>query len=412
MRLCRERIPTVMHEEPEYSITWYANLDWPGVAEKEIRAVVTARAPDNPPDYMVVDIDGKGVRYYPAVEFLPGGLFGNPIYRTSSLVLRRIHARNITWKMGKGETTPNKEHSVTLASDYFMGVFEVTQAQYYWMGCFGGSLDEGYKIPSLFKLEGYRAMRPVENIGYANARNNDFPTAPKPTSILGRLRTSTGMDFDLPYEAQWEYACRAGNDNYHWGDGSVYNATANDPNCPSRHKNNGGAINGSTSYSDAIKATCTPEYGTAIVGESGNPNLWGLYDMHGNVAEWCLDRYWKDLTEHDADGDGIPDKASTGDRVCRGGYWTRGSNEYAMSFARNSVAASTASATIGMRVAYTLAADASTASNSYTSDAVTVSTDCRADAGEGSALDSRFCTSDWATGALNGYQDGLILLFR
>ena len=361
-------------EPGEHTIVWSAEADWPSVRTGNVRAVVKAWPKDNPPDYMAVALDGTSVRYYTAIDCLPGGILANPLYRTAVLVMRRIHAAGVPWTMGKGTTTPNKAHDVTLANDFYIGVFEVTQAQYYRITSFGASLDEVYKAPSNFKLEGYRAMRPVEGISYENVRNYEPGTAPKDTAALGRLRSMTGFDFDLPYESQWEFACRAGNDNTHWGDGSAYSGTKDDPNCPSRHRYNGGYINGAT---EPEPAETTTENGTMTVG-SYPPNLWGLYDMHGNVSEWCLDRYCADLAANDADGDGILDSTAkpTTERICRGGYWTRAANEYAMSFARNRLA-SQAKATIGCRFALTLPETPSAEPCTGVSSAFTMSTSPR-----------------------------------
>ncbi len=126
---------------------------------------------------------------------------------------------------------------------------------------------------------------------------------------MGKLRAKTGLGFDLPTEAQWEYACRATtirayNDyTKNGGEGSdcldgEYGMDANlDP--LGRYYWNGG----DSSYH-------------AVVG-SYQQNLWGLYDMHGNVWEWCLDWY-------DSYSGNVTDPlgGSTGsERVYRGGAW-------------------------------------------------------------------------------------------
>ena len=143
-------------------------------------------------------------------------------YRTDKLVLRRVDS----------------------ASPYYIGVFEVTQRQY--------ELVTG-KTPS--KLKG--AMRPVECVAWDEIRGE---TADENT-FIGRLRARTGLAFDLPTEAQWEYACRAGET---WGQDlkllGRYSGNCND--------GRGGFAEHTTVGSYA-------------------PNAWGIYDMHGNVWEWC-----------------------------------------------------------------------------------------------------------------------------
>jgi formylglycine-generating enzyme required for sulfatase activity len=142
-------------------------------------------------------------------------------------------------------------------------------------------------------------MRPVEKVCYNQIRNSgsttanegyEWPVAPYDNSVLGKLRKKTGIDFDLPSDAEWEFACRAGNGEGLWNDGSTYISSSSDSHLDrlSRNKRNVGSA---TTSSDASA-------GTAIVG-SYSPNSWGLYDMHGNVGEWCLDWYKEDLSGTD-----------------------------------------------------------------------------------------------------------------
>ena len=274
-----------------YRIGWTPNRAWAdhNQAAGRVRAVVTAWSLANPPDYMAVDIsehaDPNTQRYYPAVDFVPGGVLDNTAYRTSMLLMRRIHARNKTFTMGsfsESERLADREpsHTATLTNDFYIAVFETTQSQ--WRQLKGD-------LPSYFNHEGYRVMRPVEQVSYNDIRistdnkyykANDFPNAPYADSFLGKLRTRTGIDFDLPGEAQWEYACRAGHGEGEWGNGTTY--TTSDL-TTARHKASAG-------NNSSPAKNCDPTLGTAICG-SYPPNDWGLYDMHGNVSEWCLDWY-------------------------------------------------------------------------------------------------------------------------
>ena len=120
---------------------------------------------------------------------------------------------------------------------------------------------------------------------------------------MGKIQARTGLNFDLPTEAQWEYACRAGmTSNYNNG-GSNESDLAQ----LGRYWDNGGS-----GYSQS----CTIANGTAKVG-AYQLNAWGLYDMHGNVWEWCLDWFGElsgDVTD--------PVGSSSGScRVARGGGW-------------------------------------------------------------------------------------------
>lgn len=140
---------------------------------------------------------------------------------------------------------------------------------------------------------------------------------------MGVLRKKTGLAFDLPSEAQWEFACKAGHGEGMWGNGVLYGDPNDDPNMPGRHQKNGGYKNGAEPPAD-----CTAEYGTAVVG-SYAPNDWGLYDMHGNVCEWCLDWQATDITKIGGAVNVDPEhpenclstKAAGAKRVARGGGW-------------------------------------------------------------------------------------------
>ncbi len=178
----------------------------------------------------------------------------------------------------------NTPHAVTLTKPFWIGVFEVTQKQY--------QLVVGSN-PALYKGD----KRPVEKLWWSDVRGDgDWPSskAVAGNSFMGRLRARTGLPFDLPTEAQWEYACRAGTT-------SKYN-------------------NGGNSESDLKKLA--RYYGnrsndnlyTMPVG-SYLPNAWGLYDMHGNVYEWCLDRFSTPLS---AATDPVG-PTSGGNRIARGG---------------------------------------------------------------------------------------------
>jgi formylglycine-generating enzyme required for sulfatase activity len=204
--------------------------------------------------------------------------------------------------------------------------------------------------PSRYNNAADRAMRPVEQVCYNEIRNSvndsadasyDWPAVPNPDSFLGKLRTKTGLDFDLPSEAQWEFAARAGNGDTKWGDGSGILNTGTDENLDllGRYERNGGRVRNGTSYADPDRS-CGATNGTAIVG-SYAPNSWGLYDTAGNVWEACLDWYEDDITIHDGKVNIDPTTsgntlsgASGVHRVMRGGSWY-GSSVYCRPAMRN-----------------------------------------------------------------------------
>jgi formylglycine-generating enzyme required for sulfatase activity len=152
------------------------------------------------------------------------------------------------------------QHEVTITRPFYLGVYEVTQDEYArLMG----------KNPSLFNSDrGGSLEHPVEQVRQKEAiefckRLSDRPEEKK-----------AGRVYRLPTEAEWEYACRAGTKTaFSYGD-ALSSTQAN--------------FNGTYPYGGAPKGPNLQK--TAKVG-SYAPNAWGLYDMHGNVAEWCTDWY-------------------------------------------------------------------------------------------------------------------------
>ena len=352
----------------KYTIIWRPDQSWDGhkvaLANGGARAVVTAWALDNTPDYMVVDISSAArpdtQNYYPSVDFLPGGLLGNTAYRTSLLVMRKIMAKDVRWTMGSTtleslRKTNETAHQVSLTNNYYIGVFEVTQSQ--WEHICGTT-------PSDFNNVECRAMRPVETVSYTTIRNANWPSAPNASSFLGILNSRTGICFDLPSEAQWEFAARAGNGDTKWGDGSAVQNKYSDDNCCrlGRNKYNGGMVG--SAANENPPSNCGAEAGTAIVG-SYEPNDWGLYDTAGNVFEWCLD-WWEDniATTTDISGNlyngrvninpstptATLSNASGTHRVMKGGATTQGADNCRPAY-RFKVGAGTATKITGLRVA-------------------------------------------------------------
>lgn len=293
-------------ETGSHEIKWNATTCWADhqIPARGIRAVVTAWALDNTPDYMAVDVSAGAQQntqtYYPAADFVPGGAT-NDLYKTTMLLMRKIMAKDVRWTMGSTTLEPGTvypTHQVTLTNNYYIGVYLITQTQW-------DLIQPSRLAPSAYINPEYRAMRPVDEVCYNELRNNDgtskaadtsydWPNPPNPNSFLGKLRARTGLDFDLPSEAQWEFACRAGNGDTKWGDGSTVRVGTGslDENMEKlgRYKYNGGMVWNGTEYGNPDWTTCGADQGTAIVG-SYDPNDWGIYDMHGNLIEWCLDWY-------------------------------------------------------------------------------------------------------------------------
>ena len=334
--------------------TWHPDLSWPGqkITENRARAVVTAWALDNTPDYMVVDISSAAqpgdVAYYPGVEWLPGGLLSNWDYRENKIVMRKIMAKNVKWTMGSvaesgREAAKEATHTVQLTNNYYIGVFEVTRTQ--WSQIYGSD-------PSYFTDASMRAHRPVEKVSYNQIRrgankdtvsNGEWPDAPATASFLGVLRRKTQIDFDLPSEVEWEFACRAGNGEGLWGDGSAYSGnTTGDTNCPGRHRGN---IADPNVISPGV--TGTTNQSTTVCG-SYAPNSWGIYDMHGNVWEWCLDFYADDVSSVSGRVNTTVGELTT--RTRKGGGWINYPS-FARAASRYSSTPSTVDSAIGFRLA-------------------------------------------------------------
>jgi formylglycine-generating enzyme required for sulfatase activity len=242
----------------------------------------------SPGAYAIVDLSGGPQAETYAVTFLDDlpADFTQEDYKTGKLILRWIDPA--TFNMGQaGLATP--VHCVTLSSGFYVALWEITQAQ--WEKVMG---------PTAFHFDG-KPTHPAESISWENirgeCRSHDWPRerGVGEASFMGQLsaKTPAGMRFDLPTEAQWEFACRAGTDT-RWSFGD-----------------SGHDVDDHL-WSDDNSEETTHEVGTL------KPNPWGLFDLHGNVAEWCLDRHGAYPREAQAD----PEGPSTGwYRIRRGGDW-------------------------------------------------------------------------------------------
>ena len=276
-----------------------------------IVTALTLVSADAAPLYKVIDLSGGSSAGRFVVADLPDAPAGGwtDEYKTTKLVLRRIEPGVFLMGSPKDEfgRRPNEnQHSVTITRPFYLGVFEVTQRQ--WELVKGGR-------PSKFNAEPW-ATRLVEQVSYDHVRGSSagsrWPASAEvdANSFLGVLRAKTGLSFDLPNEAQWEYACRAG----------TTSALNSGKNLEKPEMDAGMTEVGRYWYNGGCKSfrpsQDLPE-NTTVVG-SYRPNAWGLYDMHGNVCEWCLDWYQDDLAKA---VDPVGPAAET-QRVNRGGSWS------------------------------------------------------------------------------------------
>ncbi len=192
-----------------------------------------------------------------------------------------------TFKMGSPETEEDRRDSEgpqrqVNVSPFFMGKYAVTQAQWRMVA------DRIPKVnidlnPKPSNFDGDRL--PVETVSWLDA-----------VEFCDRLSSHTGRIYRLPSEAEWEYACRAGTTTaFHFGD-TITNELAN--------------------YEFKLKTT-------TAVGSYGIANRFGLYDMHGNVLEWCQDDWHDNYKDAPIDGsvwvDG--DRKKDSSKLLRGGSW-------------------------------------------------------------------------------------------
>ena len=279
-----------------HSVVWDMAAD--GVALYSTDVVFSVSCEMEPALYCVIDLSaGSSASSYPVTYLAepPSGGFNVDAYKTTKLVLRRIDP---------GTFMMCGQYETILTKPYYVGIFEMTQKQY--------QLVTGSN-PSQYKGD----MRPVENLDYETVRPLNWTESitPESTCLIGKLRKRTNIQFDLPTEAEWEYACRAGTTSDFNNGG---NAEA-DMKLLGRYSGN--RNDGKGGYSEHTK-----------VG-SYSPNAWGLYDMHGNVWEWCLD--WVDWDLENSQTDPIGPSSGSYKRK-RGGSFTYAFSRCSSSNSRDS----------------------------------------------------------------------------
>lgn len=290
-------------ETGSHTITWNPSMDARLAGDRHwtesAKAVVTAWPTNAPPTWMIVDLTAKdSIEFYPDESWFPLPIT-NDIYKTDLLVMRKIPAANVIWRIGspnpvshsdyqeygrKGDgDSPNEiAHPVMLTEDYYIGVYEVTQGQY-------------KHLKGLPTVSWTGDTLPVGNVRWCQELRGSCPAYfwPKEghkvdsTKFLGLLRAhACNIEFDLPTEAQWEIACRA-------GEMAAFN------NGTKLHTDAVGVAEVAWTTDNAAEGYDAPQVHPVGLKK---PNRWGLYDMHGNVVEWCLDLYTSQVpTIEDAD---------------------------------------------------------------------------------------------------------------
>ncbi len=180
------------------------------------------------------------------LEAMPGPVEGK-VWKVPSLGMKMASIPKGSFEMGNNDDAKDQrpEHKIALTRSFWIGAYEVTQAEY-------------AKLTGENPSKGKRGQNfPVDTVSWTEA--NEF--CKKLTAAESALnRLPVGFEYRLPTEAEWEYACRAG----------LFGP--DDLDAVAWHSENGGASN----FQEVGKKKANP---------------WGLYDMHGNVAEWCRDWY-------------------------------------------------------------------------------------------------------------------------
>ncbi|MBD2311777.1 SUMF1/EgtB/PvdO family nonheme iron enzyme [Desertifilum sp. FACHB-1129] len=232
-------------------------------------------------EYFEEDL-GDGVTL--AMVYIPGGTFmmGSP--------------------EGEGDHDEKPQHRVTVPP-FFMGKYPVTQAQWRQVAKLPKVKRDLKPDPAYFK----GADRPVEQVSWYDTEE-----------FTARLAQKAGKSYRLPSEAEWEYACRAGTATpFHFGE-TITTDLANYRGTDWEYE---GKIY-SGSYADAPKGIYREE--TTPVGYFKVANAFGLYDMHGNVWEWCLDDWHNNYQGAPEDGSAWVNNNDNDNQsrvVLRGGSW-------------------------------------------------------------------------------------------
>ena len=294
---------------------WQPRIDLPGVVldADSVTAKLTVWDRAAPPDYMAVSLSvSNSISFYPNAESVPGGVT-NRRYKTDVLLMRKIPAAGHEFLMGTPTNLDSyahvelgrlaqefRLHPVVFTNDFYIGVFELTYRQF--RHVIGASptwyfaKDDGVDFRKEIDID----VRPVTGFRYHQLRvrsNSNYPGENDydiywPVSghrivegegaYFEKFRKLTGLEIDCPTEAQWEYACRAGSPAALYTGEDITNTLVSA---------NLDEIAWYAGNWDNDPNAITSSAGSKQAHEVGllKPNAFGLYDMLGNVYEYCLD---------------------------------------------------------------------------------------------------------------------------
>ena len=296
------------------SITWKARADLPGVGLDNAKVRVTAIATNHYEGlYLVVDLSrGKDSTYWPIQYTACKPDLKSPLFYTTELWLRRVPAATFAMGYGtSGDAAP--VHNVTLSHDFYCAVLPTTRAQHlqmrakntysnYWPN--GEGLDANGDPFDYYPFS--------KDVSYNELRGPDWPAlSVSGGTVIGKLRAKTRLQFDLPTEAQWEYACRAGHSGNLYNDGSAYG----DDNA-ARAGRGYAPLGWGQANSGWVSNSSINDHWHPVA--KLKPSDWDFYDFYGNVLEWCRDWYGTYSAGDQTDPSG-PSTGST--RVSRGGSY-------------------------------------------------------------------------------------------
>lgn len=273
--------------------------------------------------YYVEDIGGVALE----MMEIPGGSFLMGTTEAGADQVKREYERPCSERLkgcGKNAEVAARQskwevpqHTVSVPA-FYMGKFEVTQAQWSVVSRLPKVNKDLVSDPSHFKGDSL----PVEQVSWEDA-----------IEFCARLSRATGRTYRMPTEAEWEYAARGGTTTaFYFGETITPELVNYDGNYP---------------YGSTPKGTYRQT--TTPVGSLGYPNAFGLYDMHGNVFEWCMDAWHDSYNGAPSDGTSWETGGDTQRRMLRGGSSYHDGNHSRASM-RVAAPATTATPSTGFRV--------------------------------------------------------------